>query len=99
MIYRFALVIALFLTQSAVVFAADSLISVDLVDGLDHCSLRRSIEFLEDKSGNLTINDVTSPAAAIRFFRSDRETPDFGISDSVYWLRFCISDQSTLAAI
>lgn len=65
-----------------------------LRDGDACLSLGPFIEFLEDKSGTLTIHDVTSPPHAARFARSGRETLNLGLGDSVYWLRFRLGDRS-----
>jgi two-component system, sensor histidine kinase LadS len=48
------------------------------------------IDILEDKTGNVTIGQVSSPEM-YGVFRSDPgKVPNFGISTSTYWLRFTI---------
>jgi len=92
--YVFALCLPLLLFTTAPSLAADTLI---LRDGIDHCPLGKYVEFLEDSSGKLTIDDIVLPAVAGRFVRNDKETPNFGLGDTVYWLRFRIGDQSSIA--
>lgn len=49
------------------------------------------VDILEDKQGTLTIDQVSAPGMVSRF-RSDKgDVPSFGMSKSVYWLRFTIS--------
>ena len=74
--------------------AADTLV---LHDGVDYYQLGKYVEFLEDRSGTLTIDEVVSPAVAKRFVPNDKEPPNFGVCDTVYWIRFRIADQSTMA--
>lgn len=49
---------------------------------------RRPVRFdvFEDRSGSLTIDDVTAPGVAFR--PSEGLAPNFGLSDSAWWLRF-----------
>ncbi|MGE5415466.1 MAG: 7TM diverse intracellular signaling domain-containing protein [Acidobacteriota bacterium] len=50
--------------------------------------LGRYTEYLEDPTGKLSIDDVTSSAYVNRFIRNQSDTPNFGLSHSTYWLRF-----------
>ena len=50
-------------------------------------ALGRALEYLEDPTGALTIADVTSPPYAERFVQSQQEIPNFGYTDSAYWVR------------
>ena len=50
-----------------------------------------NLEILEDKSGKLTIADVTSPSRSGAFISSRQAVPNFGITDSAFWLRFTLS--------
>lgn len=67
-----------------------------LTDGVDLRAIGQQIEFLEDRSGLLTITEVASPAMTGRFSRSDQDTPNFGLGDTVYWLRFRVADRSAV---
>jgi PAS domain S-box-containing protein len=46
------------------------------------------LDILEDKAGNLTINEISAPELAGKFFPSPNEKPNWGFSPSVFWARF-----------
>jgi len=52
------------------------------------------LEYLEDPGGNLTIEDVTQPEYAARFAPSREETPNFGYTNSFYWIRFQMRNET-----
>lgn len=66
---------------------------------VDRYPLGRHAQFLEDRAGKLTIGDITSPAVAARFVGSDKDIPNFGIGDTVYWIRFRAANHSTTARV
>ncbi len=82
-----AILWALFPLRNA--WASDGLI---LHVGKDFYTLGRHMEILKDKEGKLTIRDVTSPSYQSRFASNEKETPGFGLADSVFWLRFTVKD-------
>ena len=45
------------------------------------------MEFLEDPSKKLTIQDVTSTTIASRFAPHNKDFPSFGFTESAYWYR------------
>lgn len=53
-------------------------------------SLGLHIDFLEDPSHTLTIEEISSPSLAGRFFPSTKETPGFGFTKSIYWVRLTL---------
>jgi len=53
-------------------------------------SLGPYLEFLEDKQGDLTLNDVLKPEQQKEFFASTSRTPNFGLTKSVYWSKFSL---------
>jgi len=59
---------------------------------LDHASLGGHIEIFEDETGNLKIEDVTSPEIAQQFSRSEEEEPGYGFTSSVYWVRLAVKN-------
>ena len=63
-----------------------------LNDELDQYPLGHHLEILEDKDGLLTIEDVTSPEISQHFVPSQDEAPNFGFTDSAYWVRFVVKD-------
>jgi signal transduction histidine kinase len=50
-----------------------------------------NLDILEDTTGQLTITDVVSPRYAVSFKQSQQQVPNFGITDSAFWLRFTLS--------
>ncbi len=61
---------------------------VVLTDDKGEYSLGLHLEILEDKTGKLTFEDVKKPENDGKWFKSTWETPNFGFTNSVYWVRF-----------
>ncbi len=53
------------------------------------------LEILEDKDKKWSIEDVVSPGLSGNFVRSREEAPNFGYSNSVYWIRFKLKNNSS----
>jgi len=53
------------------------------------------LAYLEDPSGNLTIEDVTSPKYVAQFRPSAEEIPNFGFTKAAYWVRFEVRNQAS----
>ena len=52
------------------------------------------LEILEDPGGELTIDEVSSPEFDTRFIPSQEDVPNFGHSDSAYWVRLSLDNQA-----
>lgn len=52
------------------------------------------MEILEDPTRELTIREVSSPAYDDKFFASPSEVPVFGFTDSAYWVRFQVINET-----
>jgi hypothetical protein len=52
------------------------------------------LEILEDPSGQLTIEQVTSSDYDDQFVPSQEKVPNFGYTNSVYWVRFRLKDEA-----
>ena len=52
------------------------------------------LEYLEDPSGKLTLENVLEPELSRQFVQSNSSRPNFGVTDSAYWLRFKLSNPS-----
>lgn len=50
--------------------------------------------FLEDPSRSLTFNQITSPTYTHKFVRSDKSELNFGRSQSAWWIKLRVIDQS-----
>jgi len=55
------------------------------------------LEILEDPTGKLTIEDVSSPAFDTKFTPNQAPVPNFGYTTSVYWVRFDLDNQTRQA--
>ena len=61
----------------------------------DFCLLGKYMEIIEDKEGNLTIEEVLSEQTAARFVLSQLDVPNFGQTHSVYWVRFILENRTS----
>ncbi|MDX1416903.1 MAG: 7TM-DISM domain-containing protein [Candidatus Promineifilaceae bacterium] len=68
---------------------------VILADDQDNYPLGLYLEILEDPSGALTIEEVSSPDFDERFALSQVEVPNFGFTDSAYWVRFTVRNETS----
>ena len=62
--------------------------SISLTDNTDEFDLNPYIKILEDSSGNLNINDIISPKYNSKFKVNHQNVPNFGFTESVYWVKF-----------
>ena len=65
-----------------------------LTDAQGEYPLGLHMDILEDPSGKLTIEDVSSPAFDSQFTPSQVEVPVYGYTDSVYWVRMHLDNQT-----
>ena len=52
------------------------------------------MEVIEDRSGNLTLDEVTTGAMSSRFVKLPGNPPNPGFSTSVFWLRFAVKNEA-----
>lgn len=76
--------IALFLGSIGVALAADR---AALLEGMERYSLGPHLSYLEDKKGDLSLDDLVQGEAAQRFTPVLAETANFGFRKSAYWFR------------
>jgi len=91
------LISAIIAFDSTLVEAAGSQTSGPLLilhDGQDEYLLGSHIEYLEDPSQTLNIEQVSSPDYADKFTRGDVDILNFGLKDAVYWLRLTVRNES-----
>jgi signal transduction histidine kinase/PAS domain-containing protein len=67
-----------------------------LTDQQGNYLLGRHMDILEDPGGELTIEDVTSPEYTSRFIPSQVNVPNYGYSDSAFWLRLRLRNDANL---
>ncbi|MCB1190142.1 MAG: hypothetical protein H7A23_10940 [Leptospiraceae bacterium] len=89
-LHKVILSIILFLGNS--IFAIEPVI---LTENKGEYPLGLHLEILEDKEGKLTINDVQKSEMEKFWLKSKSEVPNFGFSDSAFWLRFEIQNSLT----
>ncbi len=65
-----------------------------LEDNRNHYKLGEYLEFIEDPNGSLSIDDVTGDANRRHFAPCAGRKYNFGFSDSVFWVRLRIENQS-----
>ena len=65
-----------------------------LTDEQGEYPLGLHMDILEDPSGELTIEDVSSPSFDSQFTPSQVEAPIYGYTDSVYWVRMNLDNQT-----
>ena len=83
-------------TTSAFAQVAESpnLESIILTDQQDEFLLGQYLEILEDPGGELTIDEVSSPEFDSRFTPSQVKIPNYGFTDSVYWVRIHLDNET-----
>jgi signal transduction histidine kinase len=67
---------------------------VVLTDGQGEYPLGLHLEILEDPSGELTIEDVTSPEYDSQFKPSQVAVPNYGYTDNAYWVRVSLDNET-----
>lgn len=55
-----------------------------------------NLDILEDKTQKLTIEDITSSEYFNQFFPNTKEVPNFGYSESNFWVRFSVKHEGDL---
>ena len=75
-------------------FADQSTVNFAISPSLKEASLGTYLDILEDREGQYGVNDLSHPDIASQFVRSDREEPSYGFTDSVYWVRLSVENQS-----
>lgn len=60
---------------------------VELQPSIKKYDLGLHADYLEDRSGDISIQDLISPENSYSWKKNTSETPNFAFSNSVYWLR------------
>ena len=87
------LTIIIFFTLSITITAQEPL---TLSDGWEQYPIGLHVAYLEDPTGQLTVEQVASPAFETKFRSSHQQTLNFRLTNSAYWLRVQMKNQSTL---
>ncbi|MBU1172351.1 MAG: response regulator [Proteobacteria bacterium] len=86
-IFRLYIIFILLIISSA----AQAAPPAQLKPGIGKYDLALHTDILEDPQGDLTLEQVSSPAYANQWVQNQQATPNFSFSDSVYWLRINLS--------
>lgn len=57
-------------------------------------TLGKKLDYVEDRSGTWTIDDVTSPQVRGSFRPARDDVPSFGLTTSTYWVRFTVDNRT-----
>jgi signal transduction histidine kinase len=66
-----------------------------LTDSQEKYPLGLYMDILEDPGGHLTIQDVSSTAFDGQFIRSQEQDPNYGFTQSVYWVRLTLENKTS----
>ncbi len=89
MIFRTYLAIILLLVATA----SQAAPTLKLAPGVGKYDLGLHADILEDKPGELTIEQVSSAIWANQWSQNQQAVPNFAFSDSVYWLPITLSSE------
>jgi two-component system, NtrC family, sensor kinase len=95
-IFSTLLFIAQGLLLSQAAYGQATLSPAVLLENPGQISLNGRIEYLEDKEGILTIDEVV---VSRNFIDAGEDAPNFGFTDSVYWFRFSITNHTNQSAL
>lgn len=70
--------------------------TVVLTDEKKEYNLGLNLEILEDKTRELTIEDVTSATLEAKFIPNTKPVPNLGVKQSAIWLRFQVKNEASL---
>ena len=65
----------------------------------EQCCVETLFQILEDEEKKWSIQDVTSPELAGNFVKSKQEIPNFGYTNSAYWVRFKLKNDAAAIVV
>jgi two-component system NtrC family sensor kinase len=80
--YRFIQMIIL------IMFTKQAFSDTVVIDSSSLFNIGKRIYILEDKSNELTFEEVNSPSISNKFMLCKQDVPNIGITESTYWFRF-----------
>jgi len=90
-LFQIIFAISMILSVPHAIFAVEPVI---IGDSISRLPIGLHLEILEDKEKKWTIHDVTKGRISGKFIKSNEESPGYGFSDSVYWVRFRLQKDS-----
>ncbi len=85
------IIIILLLIISPFIANAD-LQTITLEQDKNHYKLGRSLYILEDKTGNINIDNIVRNEYDSGFIKNEIDVPNYGYTSSAYWIKFEISN-------
>ncbi|WP_168798682.1 diguanylate cyclase [Herbaspirillum sp. ST 5-3] len=92
---------ALCVLHALILGAAPTALASDVAElsaSVDEYPLGRHLQFLEDPSGALTLQDLLSGRFDQGFAHNRSDSPNFGFTDSSYWFRIDLLNRETIAS-
>ena len=86
----FTLLLATLALCHTAAFAAEPAIVID--DQFTQRAIGLDIDIYEDKTAQLSLEDIRSPEVSDKFISSTNENPNFHYTNSAYWARFSLLD-------
>lgn len=84
-------IFSLFFLLSNYIVKANSSEKIEIFNRDSKKLIGKTIYYLEDKNNTYTIDEVM---VSDSFQKSDKDVPNFGITDSYYWIKFTISNNT-----
>src|SRR5690554_5682224 len=78
--------------SSFIVHAEDHLVNLD--EKTEKINISTSIDILEDKCKQWTLDDILSKELEDSFRRNDTINPNLGYTSSAYWVRFTVNNKT-----
>ena len=94
MVKRILILVSIWTMVPSVLFAAQVF---RLGDDTPSYALGKGLDVLEDRRGEMTIEDVTSKKIDKLFRPCLVDSPNFGFTDSAYWARFTVENKTDRA--
>ncbi len=69
---------------------------VILTEGTGEYQLGLNLEYLEDKEKKYSIQEIMNPAAVLPWKKSEKLVPNFGFTNSAYWIRIHLRNESAV---
>ena len=66
---------------------------VHISEGINSYAIGTNLEILEDRQGDLTFSQVSSPEYSELFVNSKSKNPNFGFTKAAYWVRFSLQGE------
>jgi len=90
---NFIILLLFFLIPAIIPNRALSAPPLILEEGKGKYPLGHHLDILEDKEGNWTFEEISSPSFVSKWTPNKVKVPNFSFSDSVYWLRLSVQSE------